>query len=131
MPVGRVVRSARQGEVVQAGDAEHRVVHAVALQAAVAENLPALHAGEGVLDAGPHLFVGAVVFLLPVRELVLALRPAVRHHQTGARIAAVRDGHRRADGVLRAGFRPRLAVVAVTGQRPTTTTSRVSASMTI
>lgn len=31
----------------------------------VAEDFPGLHAGEGVLDAGPDLLVRAVVFLLP------------------------------------------------------------------
>jgi hypothetical protein len=53
------------GDVVQAGDAEHGVVDAVAFQAAVAEELPALHAGEGVLDAGADLAVRDVVLLLP------------------------------------------------------------------
>jgi hypothetical protein len=44
-----------EGEVVQAGDAEHGVVNAVVSETAVAEDLPALHAGEGVLDAGAYL----------------------------------------------------------------------------
>lgn len=32
------------------------------------QDLPALHAREGVLDAGSDLLVRPVVFLLPVRE---------------------------------------------------------------
>jgi hypothetical protein len=52
-----VSRSSGEGEVVQAGNAEHGVVDAVALQAAVAKDLPGLHAGEGVLDAGADLAV--------------------------------------------------------------------------
>lgn len=41
-----------EGEVVHPGDAEHGVVNTVAFEAAVAEDLPGLHAGEDVLDAG-------------------------------------------------------------------------------
>jgi hypothetical protein len=37
---------ASEGEGVHPGDAEHGVVDAVALEAAVAEDLPGLHAGE-------------------------------------------------------------------------------------
>src|SRR5262245_42678478 len=57
---GQRPRDARlpdEEEIVQAGDAEHGVVHSVALEAAVAEDLPALQAGEDVLDAGPDLLV--------------------------------------------------------------------------
>lgn len=43
-----------KGKAVQARDAEHRVMYSVALQAAVAEDLPALHSSEGVLDAGAN-----------------------------------------------------------------------------
>lgn len=53
-------------EVVEAGDSEHGVVDAIASEAAVAEDLPGLHAGEDVLDAGADLFVGRVVGLFPV-----------------------------------------------------------------
>ena len=74
-----------EGEVVQAGDAEHGVVNAVAFEAAVAEDLPALHAGEGVLDAGANSLVGAVVFLLPRREF-LAFGAAVRDDESGAMV---------------------------------------------
>lgn len=71
----------REGEVVQSGDAEHRVMNAVAFESAVAQDLPALHAGEGVLDAGPDLLVGVVVCLFPGREF-LAFAPAVRDDQS-------------------------------------------------
>ena len=67
-----------EGEVVHPCDAEHGVVDAIALQAAVAEDLPGLHAGEDVLDAGADLLVGLVVLLFPVREFGLASLPAVR-----------------------------------------------------
>lgn len=56
-----------EGEVVEAGDATHGVVNALALEAAVAENLPRLHAGEGMLDTSPDLAVGSVVLLFPGR----------------------------------------------------------------
>ena len=52
-------------EVVEAGDAEDGVVDAVAFEAAVAEDLPVLHAGEDVFDAGADLLMGVVVVLLP------------------------------------------------------------------
>jgi hypothetical protein len=42
----------------------------------------------------------------------------VRHHEPCARIATAGDGHDRADGGLRAGLLPRLAVLAVAGQVP-------------
>ena len=74
---------------MQAGDAEHRVVNAVAFQAAVAEDLPGLHAGEGVLDTGADLAVGAVVVLFPVRKLDLTAFAAVRDDQAGAPVRAV------------------------------------------
>lgn len=111
-----VVRTAGlsgEGEVVHAGDAKHGVMDAVALQAAVAEDLPGLHAGEDVLDAGSDLLVGLVVFLFPVRESGLSALSAVRDDESGARVAAVGDREGLADGGLGAGFLPCLAVVAV------------------
>lgn len=107
-----------EGEVVQAGDAEHGVVYAVAFEAAVAQDLPGFHPGEGVLDAGADLAVGGVVFLFPGREFGLAFLAAVRDDQAGAPVSAVRDHRGAADGGFRAGQLPRLAVVAVAGQRP-------------
>ena len=56
-----------EGDVVHAGDAEHGVVDTVAFEAAVAENLPGLHAGEDVLDAGADLLAELVVLLFPGR----------------------------------------------------------------
>lgn len=67
-----------EGEVVHPGDAEHGVVDAVSLEAAVAEDLPGLHAGKGLLDPGPDLLVGLVVLLFPVRKFGLAALAAVR-----------------------------------------------------
>jgi hypothetical protein len=69
----RPARLSGEVEVVQAGDAEHGVVDAVAFEAAVAEDLPGLHAGEDVLDAGADLLVGLVVGLFPVGQF-FALR---------------------------------------------------------
>src|SRR3954469_20933281 len=90
-------------EVVQAGDAEDGMVDAVGFESAVARNLPIIHVGEGVLDAGPDLPMRAVVVLFPTREF-LALAAAVRDDQSGALVAAVGDGHRLADGGLGPGF---------------------------
>lgn len=115
---------------MEAGDAEHGVVNAVAFEAAVAEDLPGLHGGEDVLDAGAELFVGLVVFLFPGGEFGLASVAAVWDDESGARVAAVGDREGLADGGLDPGLLPRLAVVAVPGERPAATTRQVSASMT-
>lgn len=124
-------RLSGEGEVVHPGDAEHGVVDSVAFEAAVAEDLPGLHAGEGVLDASLDLLVGLVVFLFPIREFGLAALSAVRDDESGARVAAVGDREGLADGGLGAGFLPCPAIVAVPASGwPTTTTRRVSASMT-
>lgn len=101
---------------MQASDAEHGVVDAVALEAAVAQDRPALHAGEAVLDAGPDAFCGSGWFFI-LGGQVLALGPAVRDNQAGALVAAVGDGHGLADGVLGAGFLPAARVVPDAGQR--------------
>src|SRR4051812_26253235 len=79
--------------------------------------MSSLHAGEDVLDPGPDLLVGLVVLLLPVRELALASLSAVRDDESGAWVAAAGDREGLADGGLGAGFLPRLAVVAVPGER--------------
>ena len=63
-------RSVGAGEVVEAGDAEHRDGHAVAAQAAITQDLPGLHPRERMLDAGSDLTVGGVVRLLPVRQVL-------------------------------------------------------------
>ncbi|GHJ47313.1 hypothetical protein Cs7R123_46550 [Catellatospora sp. TT07R-123] len=56
--------SAAHGEVVHAGDGACCVVKAVALEAAVAQDLPILEPPDDVLDPGSDLPVGGVVRLL-------------------------------------------------------------------
>ncbi|GHA51710.1 hypothetical protein GCM10010329_86630 [Streptomyces spiroverticillatus] len=51
--------SSGEGEVVLGGDGLHGVARS--LLAAVAEDLPVLHPGDGVLGPGPHLVVRGVV----------------------------------------------------------------------
>lgn len=58
--------SAGEGEVVESGDAGGGVVQGVGGAAVVAQDLPALQGGEGVLDTGPDVAVGGVAALLPV-----------------------------------------------------------------
>lgn len=53
---------------MQPGDAERGGVDTVALQLAVAQDLPGFRARDDVLDAGADLLVGAVVFALPVAQ---------------------------------------------------------------
>lgn len=65
-------RLSGEGEVVQARDAAHGVVSAVTFESAVAEDLPSLHAGEDMLDAGPNLLVRCVVGFLPGQVFSLA-----------------------------------------------------------
>lgn len=74
----RPVGLSGEDEVVHPVDAAHGVVDAVAFEAAVAEDLPGLHPGEDVLNAGTDLLVGLVVRLLPLGQL-FALSPTVRH----------------------------------------------------
>ena len=73
--------SSGEGEVVQACDAEHGVVDTFASEAAVAQDFPALHAGEGVLDAGADPAVGGVVVLLPGGQVVVLVLAVVRDGQ--------------------------------------------------
>jgi hypothetical protein len=56
-----------QDGVVEAGDGERGVVNAVTFQAAVEQDLLALHSGEDVFDAGAGFAVGAVVVFFPGR----------------------------------------------------------------
>ena len=76
---------------MQACDAEHGVVDTIAFQAAVAKDLPALHAGEDVLDADADLAMGSVVFLFPGWEFGLAWFAVVWDGQAGAPVTAVRE----------------------------------------
>src|SRR5690606_24869063 len=101
------------GEVVHPGDSEHGVVDSFSFEAAVAEDLPGLHAGEDMLDAGADLLVGLVVFLFPVRKFGPAALAPVRDDESGTGVAAVGDREGLADGGLGAGFLPCFAVVAV------------------
>jgi hypothetical protein len=87
----RVPQSPGEDQVLQASDSEHRVVDTVALEAAVAQDFPGLHASEGMLDAGADLAVGCVGFLFPVGEFGLPPLAAVRDDQAGAPVTAVRD----------------------------------------
>ncbi|GAA1238159.1 hypothetical protein GCM10009578_093870 [Streptomyces rhizosphaericus] len=84
-------QSPGEGEVVRASYAKHGMVDAVALEAAVAEHLPVLHSGEGMLDMGANLAVGGIVFLFPGGEFGLAALAAVTDDQAGAAVAAVGD----------------------------------------
>jgi hypothetical protein len=68
------------GEVVHPCDTEHGVVRAIAFETAVTEDLPGLHAGEDVFNAGADLFVGRLVGLLPLGQF-LALASPVGHHE--------------------------------------------------
>lgn len=68
-------------------------MEAVSLLAAVAEDLPVLHAGEGVLDAGADPAGLGVVLLLSTQEGTSG-PSAVRDDQTGAQEGAVRDDRR-------------------------------------
>ncbi|GAA4072565.1 hypothetical protein GCM10022233_57200 [Streptomyces shaanxiensis] len=95
--------SSREGKVVKSGDAEHRGVNALALQAAVTKDLQGLHPREDVLYASPDLAVGRVVLLLRCRQFGLAAFAAVRDDQAGAPVAAVRDDRGPSDGGLRTG----------------------------
>lgn len=121
-----LARLSGEGEVVQVGDAEHGVVDAVAFEAVVAQDLPALHAGEGVLDAGADLFVRSVVFLFPGWEFGLSGCSPVGDRQSGVLIAAVGDCRGGADGGFDAGLpQPRESWRLPGSGRPTTTTRRV------
>lgn len=92
-------------------DAERGVVHAVAFEAAVAQDLPVLHPGKDVLDPGADLAVGGVVLLFPARELRLARSAAVRDEQSGVLVAAVSDHNGAAHRILGPGALPGGAVV--------------------
>ncbi|GHE14730.1 hypothetical protein GCM10010339_86650 [Streptomyces alanosinicus] len=68
VPVGLIVSpTSGQREIVEADDAEHGVVNAVAFHTAVAEDLTRKWPCEGMPDAGADLAMGGVVFLLRVR----------------------------------------------------------------
>lgn len=113
----RAVRSPSVGEVVQSGNAAYRVVDAIALETAIAQDLPGLHPSEGMLDPSADLAVGGVVFFFPVRQFALPRVAAVRDDEPGTSIAAVGNHRGVPDGGLRPGKLLCLAVVAVARQR--------------
>lgn len=86
------------GEVVQASDAAHHGVGAVAFQSAVAKGLPGFHPGEGALDADTDLMVGDILLFLPGGQFVLPVCATVGNDQAGAPVAAVGDHRGAADG---------------------------------
>ena len=88
-----------ESEVVHPGDAEHGVVDAVTFEAAAAENLSGLHAGEDMLDTGADVLVRLVVFLFPVREFAVAALAAVQDYDS-SRVSAIGDSEGLADGGL-------------------------------
>jgi hypothetical protein len=108
--------------VVEVGTAD-RVVESVAGLPAVAEDLVVLHAGEGVLDAGPDLAV------LLARQQGPALAFAVRDDEPGFDGGAVgQHRHALADGGPESRQAFACAVLPGTGRAPAMT-SFVSASM--
>lgn len=102
---------------MQAGDAEHCEMYAVALEPAIAQNLPLLHPGEDVLHAGTDLLMGLAVFLLPLRQFLILAPAPMRTTRPGSSVAAVGDRHGISHGLLCAGLAPGPAVVVVAGQR--------------
>jgi hypothetical protein len=93
------------------------VVDPIAFQAAIAEGLPGLHAGEDMLDTGADASVRAVVFLFPDGQFDVLVLAAVGDDQVGAAVAAVGDGGDLPDGGFGAGLVPGSAVVAVARDR--------------
>ena len=73
------------------GDAEHGVVDAVAFEAAVAEDLPGLHAGEDVLDTGADLTEAGA--LLHQRGWRTAFTVAERVNAWAALVSAIERGY--------------------------------------
>lgn len=89
----------------------------VALEAAVSQDLPRLHAGEGVLDASTDVPVGDVVVLFPGWEIGLAGFASVQDDQSSPPVTTVGDHRGVTDSGLCAGDFPCLAVVAVARDR--------------
>lgn len=70
-------------------NAEHRVVHAIALETAVAQDLPGLHPGESMLDPSADHAVRGVVLFLPGGQFALSRLAAVWDDEPGTSIASV------------------------------------------
>src|SRR5437868_10362942 len=79
MPSGWKRGSAGQGQVAYEGDAAGRVVDAVAVAAAVAQDVPPLHLRERVLHAGADLLVDGVELDLPAEQLAAIAWTPVGH----------------------------------------------------
>jgi hypothetical protein len=58
----------RSRQVVQAGDTEYRAMDAFAFEPAVTQDLPSLHPGEDVLNAGTDLLGSTIARHLPLGE---------------------------------------------------------------
>lgn len=74
---------------MEVGDTGGGPVDTASAAAAVTQDLPGLHAGEGVLDAGAAFAVEGVVAVLPGGQAGLADLATVRDQQAGALVAAV------------------------------------------
>lgn len=107
----------REGHVVEAGDAECGLMDPVALESAVPQNFPVLQPGQGVLDACPSATVDRVLRFLYGTQMLLTTTFSVRNEQTGALVAAVRDGGDIAADPVDSGLAESPAVVATAGQR--------------
>jgi hypothetical protein len=120
-----------EGMVVQPGDAEHGVVDAVAIEAAVATDLPGVHADADMPGAGEDLAVRASVFLLAGQQFRLAAFSAVRDDQAGTPVTASAITVVRPTAAFAADSSHALQSLRLPDRgRPTATTSRVPASMT-
>jgi hypothetical protein len=67
-------------------------VNAVALDTAVAQDLPVLQPGQRVFHSGPGPAMDCVLRLLLTAEVRLTASFAVRDEQAGALVAAIGDG---------------------------------------
>lgn len=85
------------------GDAEHRVVHAIAFEAAVAQDLPGLHPGESMLDPSADHAVRGVVLFLPGGQFALPRLAAVWDDEPSTSVASVGDHRGVPDGGLGPG----------------------------
>jgi hypothetical protein len=106
-----------EGQVVEPGDAEHGLVNAVALEAAVPQDPPVLQPRQGVFHPRSRPAVDCIFRLLLRAEVRLTASFAVRDEQTGALVSAVGDGRCAAAGPVDTGLRKGPAVVAAAGQR--------------
>lgn len=116
---------------VEAGDAGGGVVEGVGGAAVVAQDLPALEAGEGVFDPGSDPAVGGVAVFLPGGWRCPVVASPVGHdHLRVAVVAAVGHDRPPRELMVDAGVAECGAALWLPGWgRPTAMTSRVFASM--